>query len=144
MFSRMYKIPTKLIALATMLMSCGRPDGYVDSIDDKYQLYHANRTVDLLTHSNTLLIQDIWGYTKDDSFVLAYRKTNEPGYESVENDKEWNKTHPNDTIQYWMVKTDTYSVIGPMTYPEYINTRSKFYVNPSLILQIDRDSVVRY
>jgi hypothetical protein len=128
-----------------LLCSC-KMDGSFEKIGDGYQLYYSHKTVDLINSTNQLVIQDIWGYSKSDSFILAYRKIIDSKMSDIDEDKIWKKSHPYDTIQYWIVKKikiDIDTTYGPLSNREFINLRSELKVNPSMVLQIDKDSVSR-
>ena len=124
------QLNTKRFILVAILffISCDlRTDGYVESIGNGYQLYHGGRRVDLIDHRNGLLIKNIGGYNKDDSFLIVYRKAGEK--------------NPGDSIEYWLAKTNMDRVYGPFNSMEIEGARLKYAVNPSLTLDLVKDSV---
>ena len=118
-----------LVAILFFISCDLKTDGYVESIGNGYKLYHGSKRVDLIDNRNALLIEDLGGYKKDDSFLIVYRKVG--------------RKNPGDSIQYWLAKTNMDSVYGPFNSMEIEVARSKFGVNPSLIPDLVKDSVAR-
>jgi hypothetical protein len=51
------------------------------------------------------------------------------------------KAHPGTNILYWILKINIDSVTGPLTYKEFVDLKSKWKVDPFLIMTIGKDSV---
>jgi hypothetical protein len=132
-----------LVIFIFLIGSCGRPDGTLESIGGGYKLYYRHKAVDLLNQQNVFLVGDIRGLSKNDSFILVYRKIDFSGVSDETKDRKWIENNPNDTIQYWIIKLKIDSVYGPLTQNEYKMERYKLKISSSLYLQFDRDSVVR-
>jgi hypothetical protein len=130
------------LCLLLFFTSC-TDQGYMDSIENGYQLYYDQHMVDLLDASNTLMVRDIAGYKMSDSFILVYRKAADRQLNIIDGDLDWLKKHPTDPMQYWIVHISKDSAVGPFIYSEYVNQRAILKVDTSLVLRVGIDTVSR-